>query len=119
MKRTATATVLGIILVGAIASIAAINTGSPPGVPELKGRAVILNATDRYPPPAENVRYGIIGKREFIVVPVKRDDGTSCDYWKPLDEVTSLRVFDNMEEAVKYHNARIRSRDALGATKGL
>ena len=43
MKRTATVTVLGIILVGSIASIAAINAGSSSVVPDLKGRSVILN----------------------------------------------------------------------------
>ena len=101
MKRTATAAVLGIILVGSIASIAAINAGSSSVVPDLKGKTVII---DRGYPPTENVTLGVIGKREFIVVPVKRDDGSSCDYWKPLDSVSSFQVYDSMEEATKAFN---------------
>ena len=103
MKRTATATVLGIILVGSIASIAAINAGSSSVVPDLKGKSVIIDVGY---PPTENVTLGVIGKREFIVVPIKRDDGTSYEHWRPLDSVDSLSVYDSMEEATKVANQR-------------
>ena len=105
MKRTATATVLGIILVGAIASIAAINVGSSSVVPDLKGKSVILNDEVGLPP-VENVRLGVIGEREFIVIPVKQDDGSSYERWAPLDSVSSLSVYDSMEEATKVANQR-------------
>ena len=110
MKRTATATVSGLILVGAIASIAAIQAGSSSVVPDLKGKSVILNDRVGFPP-VENVRLGVIGDREFIVIPVQRDDGSSYEQWAPLDSVSTLSVYDSMEEATKVANQRKAARE--------
>ena len=108
MKRTATATVLGIILVGSIASIAAINAGSPSGIPDLDGKTVIIGRPGFTP--TQEVSLEVIGERQFLVVPRKGDDGLTYDYWTPLDSVGSLLVFDDMEDAVKYRGRYSRTR---------
>jgi len=100
MKRIATAAVLCTILVGSLASIAAINAGSPSGIPDLEGKTVIVNPRMS---PTENVTLGVIGERQFLVMPSKGDDGLTYDHWIPLDSVSMLMVFDNTEDAVKYH----------------
>ena len=105
MKRTATATVLGVILVGAIASIAAVNAGSSSVVPDLKGKTVVI-VRPGYPL-AQDVTLGVIGERQFLVMPNKGDDGLAHDYWIPLDSISGLRVFENMEDAAKYQAARV------------
>ena len=99
MKRTATAAVLCTILVGALVSVAAINPSSPSGIPDLEGKTVIYGRSL----PTQDVTLGVIGERQFLVMPHKDDDGLTCDFWIPLDSVSALMVFDNMEDAVKYH----------------
>ena len=107
MKRNVTATVFGIILVGVLASIAAVSAGSPSGVPDLKGKTVIFDSVN---PPTENLTLGVIGEREFVVLRLKRDDGLSFEAWKPLENVSTLMVFDSMEDAVKYRAGFSRAR---------
>ena len=108
MKRTATATVLGIILVGAIASIAAINAGSSSVVPDLKGKTVIIGRPGFTP--TQEVSLGVIGDRQFLVTAREGDDGVTYDLWTPLDSVSSLLVFENMEDAVTYGGRYSRTR---------
>ena len=67
-------------------------------VPDLKGKTVII---DTGFPPVENVTLGVIGEREFVIVPITRDDGTAFDYWKPLESIHHLEVFDSMEKAAE------------------
>jgi hypothetical protein len=106
MKRTATVAVLCTILVGALVSVAAINAGSPSGIPDLEGKTVIYLRS----PPTQDVTLGVIGERQFLVMPHKDDDGLTYDFWLPLDSVSALMVFDNMEDAVKYQAAHSPAR---------
>ena len=108
MNRTATAAVLCTILVGALASIAAINASSPSGIPDLEGKTVIIGRPGL--PPIQDVTLGVIGERQFLVMPHKDDDGLTYDFWLPLDSVSALMVFDNMEDAVKYQAAHSPAR---------
>lgn len=101
MKHITTATILSIILVGTLASIAAIKDKSPASIPDLEGKIVIPETENSWPP-IENVKLGVIGDRQFIVLPMKRDDGTSFDRWIQLESVYGFKVFDKMEDAVKY-----------------
>ena len=105
MKRIATAATICLVLVGLLASIAATNADAPSSVSHFEGKTVIVQGGPTLPP-AENVRYGEVGKREFLVVPLTRDDGASFDYWLPLDRVSSLLVFNSMEDAFEYLNKR-------------
>ena len=113
MKRTATAAVLCTILVGTAASIAAVNASSPAGIPDLEGKTVVL-LRPTYPL-AQDVTLGVIGERQFLVMPRKGDDGLAYDYWIPLDSVSGLMVFDDMEDAAKYQARFSRTRGRSGS----
>jgi hypothetical protein len=49
-------------------------------------------------------------------MPHKDDDGLTYDVWIPLDRVSGLMVFDNMEDAVKYQAAHTPSRGIRSQT---
>lgn len=119
MTRTATVAVLCAILVGALASIAAINASSPSGIPDLEGKSVVI-VREGYPvtafPPAQDVTLSVIGERQFLVCPRNGDDGLAYDNWIPLDSVSGLMVFENMEDAIKY---RARYSRARGQSSGI
>ena len=116
MKRTATKSTLGVILVGSIAAVAAIKADSPTSVPDLDGKTVIVFSGPRLGP-TENLKVSAIGERRFIVIPLKEDDGLTREYWTPLDSVESLLVFDDMETAVKYEATFLQTRYRRGAAE--
>ena len=117
MKHLTTTIILGIIVAGSLASLAAIKRESPSQIPDLEGKVVIIHqvSTQSDVAPTENVTLGVVGSRQFMVVPLKPDEGSSHDLWVPLENVRTLRVFDNMEDAVKYKN---RQSDNIRASRG-
>jgi type II secretion system protein G len=99
MTRTATGTIVGIVLVGLIVSVAAVNNRPSSGIPDLNGKTVILDSVN---PPTANLTLGVIGERQFVVLRHKRDDGLSFEYWKPLESLDSFYVFNSMEDALAF-----------------
>ncbi|MHB8974236.1 MAG: hypothetical protein ACYC4N_27700 [Pirellulaceae bacterium] len=92
MKHLTTTIILGIIVAGSLASLAAIKRESPSQIPDLEGKVVIIDqaSTQSDLAPTENVTLGVVGSRQFMVVPLKPDEGSAYGLWVPLENVTSF-----------------------------
>lgn len=113
MKRIVTAIVLSVVLVGSLVSMAAaVKDKSSSQVPDLEGKTIlVMFGSNPFPlTPTDNPSIRLVGEREFLVIPSSETDEPTFDRWVPLESVTSLMVFDNMEEAVKYRDSRYMRR---------
>ena len=77
-------------------------TNSPTGNP-LRGKVVLMNPSS-ISKPRENARIEVLADKKFVVYPVKPDDGNGYDSWIAIDEVSRMRVFNNMEDAKRTSN---------------
>lgn len=117
MKRVALSLTVLIVLVGVVASIAAMQGPSSPATGPTTGKTVVVVAKGIKLGIHENVRFESIGQHDFIIIPMDTGD-TQAKYevWLSLGEVDMLRVFDAREDAVAYLNAyvnRSTRREAL------
>jgi hypothetical protein len=71
------------------------------------GKAVIITATPGVAgEPKQNIRIESLAGREYLVYQVNTDGGENYDYWRAVDEISRIRVFNTMEEATAYYNSR-------------
>jgi len=78
-----------------------------PDVPSLAGKVVIIERDGWQVVVTENVRFSSVGNKDFIVFAMKQDDGRSYDYWQKLDNVSGLKVFDNMADAMAHEKTTL------------
>jgi hypothetical protein len=75
-------------------------TNSPTDNP-LRGKVVLINPSS-ISKPRENARIEVLADKKFVVYPVKPDDGNEYELWIAINEVSRMRVFENMEDAQAY-----------------
>jgi hypothetical protein len=71
------------------------------------GKAVIITATPGVAgEPKQNIRVERLAGREYLVYQAETDSGEMYDYWRAIDEISRIRVFDTMDAATTYYKSR-------------
>jgi hypothetical protein len=71
------------------------------------GKAVIITATPGVAgAPKQNIRIERLGGREYLVFLAETDNGETYDYWRAMDEISRIRVFETMDAATTYYESR-------------
>lgn len=116
MKAAVAGTLLvAIAIFGSMFALAAGGDAATPGDSNLSGKYIILDVRGRNRLGVlENVRFDSIGKRDFVVVPLKhKESQRPFEYWAPVDDVTAMMVFASHEDATAYDTmATMRQRAA-------
>jgi len=108
MKKYVLPVLISLMALGVAASRAA--TDSPSKESPLAGKFVLVSIRSQvFNNVYENVRFESVGETDFIVLPM-RHGGTTVtnDYWLPLKDVTSLRVYHTKSDVDEY----VEKRDA-------
>jgi hypothetical protein len=92
--------VLAILVTGVIA-FANNKENELPKENPLDGKVVIINPSS-ISKPRSNVRIETLAGKNYIVYVVRPEDGNPYDSWIAVDEVSYLRVFQNMDDADAY-----------------
>ncbi len=110
IKKQALPIVIVLVAIGTVASMAAIQTSGSDT--SLARKFVIVGHPGTSDRVSEDVRFESFGQTDFVVVPVPQPDKSSTyDYWIPLDEVSSMRVFDSKKDAKSYLDSSVRQID--------
>lgn len=71
------------------------------------GKAVIITATPGVAgEPKQNIRVERLAGREYLVYQAETESGETFDYWRAIDEISRIRVFDTMDAATTYYKTR-------------
>ena len=65
------------------------------------GKVVIINPSS-IAKPRENVRVKTLADKSFLVYEVKLENEDPYEAWYSLEDVSQVRVFENMEQANRY-----------------
>ena len=98
MKNAALLIALCAILVTGVVVSANNQQAEPASDNPLDGKVVVINpssiSTHR-----KNARIEYLAGKAYVVYEVKPGAGNLYDYWIAVDEISRMRVFDNMKDA--------------------
>lgn len=89
--------VLAILLIGVVA-YANNQQNNAPEANLFHGKVVIINPSS-ISTPHENARIEDLAGRKYLVYQVRPEEGNAYDSWTAVEDISRLRVFQNMNDA--------------------
>lgn len=116
MKRVYVGVLVLVVGIGVYVSMGATAQTHPKDPRNMTGKVVVFNHEGWSETTSDSVRFHTVGGSDFLVFGRPKTDTLQYDCWLPLNKITSIYVFDTMDDAIARRKPNITSKQQSETT---